>query len=134
MGLTHAYRLARIDHQMGRPCIPHSWTNAVAHAASDSSACLPKVRRGCRGLGTTLETGISIIWGVLADGAAGRVVLETQTIGNPMLTNIVDRPIPVDKGSIDLSQRPGLGIELDEETLQGYPFSENGIFVPWPRG
>jgi L-alanine-DL-glutamate epimerase-like enolase superfamily enzyme len=40
----------------------------------------------------------------------------------------------VDKGFIDVPERPGLGIELDEEALGRYPFTENGIFVPWPRG
>ena len=105
IGLTHAYRLARIYHQMARPCIPHSWTNAVAHAANAH----------------------------LVAAIPNRVMLETQAIDNPMLTEIVDHPIPVDKGFIDLSERPGLGIELDEEALQRYPFTENGIFVPWPR-
>lgn len=106
MGLTGAYRLARMYHQMGRPCIPHSWTNAIAHAANAH----------------------------LVAAIPNRVMLETQAIDNPMLTDIVDHPIPVDKGFIDVPERPGLGIELDEEALRRYPFTENGIFVPWPSG
>lgn len=105
VGMTHAYRLARIYHAMGRPCIPHSWTNAIAQAANAH----------------------------LVAAIPNRVMLETQQIGNPMLTDLVDNPIPVQQGTIDVPERPGLGIELDEDALQRYPFTESGIFVPWPR-
>lgn len=105
IGMTQAYRLARLYHAVGRPCIPHSWTNAIAHAANAH----------------------------LVAAIPNRVMLETQQIGNPMLTDLVDRPIPVDRGFIDVSERPGLGIELNEEAVKSHPFTENGIFVPWPR-
>jgi L-alanine-DL-glutamate epimerase-like enolase superfamily enzyme len=59
-------------------------------------------------------------------------MLETQQIHNPMLTDIVDRPIPVQQGYVDVPDRPGLGIELDEDALKRYPFTENGIAIPWP--
>jgi L-alanine-DL-glutamate epimerase-like enolase superfamily enzyme len=105
VGLTHAYRLTRIYHAMGRPCIPHSWTNAIAQAANAH----------------------------LVAAIPNRVMLETQQIDNPVLTDLVDTPIPVQQGTIDVPERPGPGIELDEDALQRYPFTENGIFVPWPR-
>jgi L-alanine-DL-glutamate epimerase-like enolase superfamily enzyme len=105
IGLTHAYRVALLYHQQGLPCIPHSWTNAIAHAANAHlMAAIPN-----------------------------RVMLETQHIGNPMLTELVDQPIPVNCGWIDVPERPGLGIELNEDAVARYPFTENGIFVPWPR-
>ena len=105
VGMTHAYRLARLYHDIGRPCLPHSWTNAIAQAANAH----------------------------LVAAIPNRVMLETQQIGNPMLTDLVDNPIPVNQGFIDVSERPGLGIELDEAAVARYPFTENGIFVPWPR-
>lgn len=105
IGLTRAYRVALMYHQAGLPCIPHSWTNAIAHAANAH----------------------------LVAAIPNRVMLETQQIDNPMLTDLVDHPIPVDKGFIDVPERPGLGIELNEEAVKSHPFTENGIFVPWPR-
>jgi L-alanine-DL-glutamate epimerase-like enolase superfamily enzyme len=105
VGLTHAYQLARLYHAQGKSCIPHSWTNAVAHTANAH----------------------------LVAAIPNRVMLETQAIDNPMLTELVDQPIPVRQGFIDVSERPGLGIELNEEAVKRYPFTENGIFVPWPR-
>lgn len=105
IGLTHAYRLARLYHEQGKACIPHSWTNAVAHVANAH----------------------------LVAAIPNRVMLETQQIGNPMLTELVDHPIPVNQGFIDVPERPGLGIELDRAAVKRYPFTENGIFVPWPR-
>ena len=85
IGLTSAYRLAQIYHRAGLPCIPHSWTNAIAHAANAH----------------------------LVAAIPNRVMLETQHIGNPMLTELVDHPIPVNQGFIDVPERPGLGIELN---------------------
>lgn len=105
IGLTGAYRLAHIYHRAGLPCIPHSWTNAIAHAANAH----------------------------LVAAIPNRVMLETQHIGNPMLTELVDHPIPVNQGFIDVPERPGLGIELNLDAVRRYPFTENGIFVPWPR-
>jgi len=105
LGLTRSYKLALLYHQVGRPCIPHSWTNAIAHAANAH----------------------------LVAAIPNRVVLETQQIHNPMLTDLVDNPIPVNQGFVDLSDRPGLGIELNEDALQEYPFTENGIWVPYAR-
>lgn len=105
IGLTRAYRLARLYHEAGLPCIPHSWTNAIAHAANAH----------------------------LVAAIPNRVMLETQQIHNPMLTELVDCPIPVDKGFIDVPERPGLGIELNEDAVRRYPFQANGIFVPWPE-
>ena len=105
VGMTRAYRLATMYHRLGRPCIPHSWTNAIAHAANAH----------------------------LVAAIPNRVMLEVQQIKNPMLTDLVDNPLPVDKGFVDVSDRPGLGIELDEAALRRYPFAESGIWVPWPR-
>jgi L-alanine-DL-glutamate epimerase-like enolase superfamily enzyme len=104
VGMTAAYRVALLYHQHGLPCIPHSWTNAIAHAANAH----------------------------LVAAIPNRVMLETQQIHNPMLTDIVDRPIPVQQGYVDVPDRPGLGIELDEDALKRYPFTENGIAIPWP--
>jgi L-alanine-DL-glutamate epimerase-like enolase superfamily enzyme len=50
-----------------------------------------------------------------------------------MLTELVDHPIPVDRGFIDVPERPGLGIELNMDAVDKYPFDDNGIWVPWPR-
>ena len=105
LGMTSAYRLAQIYHRAGLPCIPHSWTNAIAHAANAH----------------------------LVAAIPNRVMLETQHIGNPMLTDLVDQPIPVDRGFIDVPERPGLGIELNMDAVREHAFEESGIWAPWPR-
>jgi L-alanine-DL-glutamate epimerase-like enolase superfamily enzyme len=105
IGFTSAYRVAQLYHRAGLPCIPHSWTNAVAHACNAH----------------------------LVAAIPNRVMLETQHIGNPMLTELVDHPIPVNQGFIDVPERPGLGIELNMDAIKKYPFIDNGIFVAWPR-
>jgi L-alanine-DL-glutamate epimerase-like enolase superfamily enzyme len=87
---------------MGRPCIPHSWTNAVAHAANAH----------------------------LVAAIPNRVMLETQQINNPMLTDLVDHPIPVHQGYVDLSERPGLGIELREDVVASKPFLGGRVSFP----
>jgi len=105
LGMTSAYRVAQSYHRAGLPCIPHSWTNAIAHAANAH----------------------------LVAAIPNRVMLETQHIGNPMLTELVDHPIPADRGFIDVPERPGLGIELNMDAVARYPFDDNGIWAPWPR-
>ena len=104
IGMTRAYKVARLYHQIGRPCIPHSWTTAIAQAANAH----------------------------LVAAIPNRVMLEIQQIGNPLLTDLVDNPIPVDRGFVDVSDRPGLGIDLNEDALKRYPFEQNGIWVNWP--
>ncbi len=105
IGLTRAYRLALLYHQAGRPCIPHSWTTAIAQMAhAHLVAAIPN-----------------------------RVMLEVQQINNPLMSELVDNPIPTDQGFVDLSDRPGLGIELDLDAVRRYPFVDSGIWVPYPR-
>jgi L-alanine-DL-glutamate epimerase-like enolase superfamily enzyme len=105
MGLTSAYRVARMYHDAGLACIPHSWNCAIAQAVNAH----------------------------LVAAIPNRVMLETQQIHNPMLTELVDHPIPVDQGFIDVSERPGLGIELNMDAVRRYPFTENSVTIPWPR-
>jgi L-alanine-DL-glutamate epimerase-like enolase superfamily enzyme len=99
IGLTTAYRMAMVAHSKGLPCIPHSWTNAIAAAtAAHLVAAIPNRR-----------------------------FLEVQQINNPMLTEIVDEPIPANRGYIDVPDKPGLGIELNMDALRRFPPLEGGI-------
>lgn len=100
IGLTRAYRLARLYHALGRPCIPHSWTTAIAQAANAH----------------------------LVAAIPNRLILETQRINNPLMTELVDQPIPVDRGFVDVPDRPGLGIELDEAALRRFPHAGDGFW------
>lgn len=102
IGFTRARKIARLYHAMGRPCIPHSWTTAIAQMANAH----------------------------LVAAIPNRVMLEIQQINSPLLTDLVDHPLPVNQGFVDLSERPGLGIELNEEALRRYPFTQSGIWAP----
>ena len=105
VGMTRAYRVACLYHSLGRPCIPHSWTTGIAQAANAH----------------------------LVAAIPNRVMLEIQQVRNPLMTEIVDRPIPVNQGFIDVPDRPGLGIELNEDALRQFPFDDNGIWMPYSR-
>lgn len=105
IGFTRAYQIALRYHALGRPCIPHSWTTAIAQMANAH----------------------------LVAAIPNRVMLEIQQINNPLLTDLVDKPLPTNQGFVDVPDRPGLGIELNVEALDRYPFTESGIWVPWAR-
>ena len=105
IGMTSAYRVARMYHRAGLPCIPHSWTNAIAHATNAH----------------------------LVAAIPNRVMLETQHIGNPHAHRAGGQPHPGGPGLHRRAGAPRPGDRAERGSAQEYPFTENGIFVPWPR-
>jgi len=47
--------------------------------------------------------------------------LEYNVTANPLRTDLLVEPLRPVKGTIDVPQRPELGIELDEDTLETVP-------------
>ena len=74
-----------------RSLIPHSWANPVCIAANAHIAV-----------------------------AAGATMIEANETFNPMRNDLVIDPIAPLGGRITLSERPGLGFEIDRAALARY--------------
>ena len=91
VGLDQARRFARWLEARGKLCIPHSWTTAIGFAATAHFvAAIPN-----------------------------RYTLEHQTINNRLMDDLVIDPVLPEGGYVTVSERPGLGIELDEAAVAG---------------
>ena len=89
VGLDQARRFASWLEARGRLCIPHSWTTAIGFAATAHFvAAIPN-----------------------------RYTLEHQTINNRLMDDLVTDPVLPVNGYVTVSERPGLGIELDEAAM-----------------
>jgi len=49
--------------------------------------------------------------------------LEFDVTYNPLMTNLLKTPIRHEDGAIFLPNGPGLGIEIDEDFIRGYPYN-----------
>src|SRR6266566_2278732 len=89
--------LARLS---GIQAIPHSWNGAITEAASlHIASLLPD---------PTLMPGVEA------------PLLEYDTTENPFIEGGLREPFRMHDGRIDVPTGPGLGIELDEEWLEGH--------------
>ena len=50
--------------------------------------------------------------------------------GNPLADALLAKPLEVTNGSIVLPQGPGLGIELNDETVAGYAIPQGTLALP----
>ena len=91
-GLSEALRIARDAEQRGVPVVPHAWKSGVIKAASLH-------------LNAVLET------------AYFQEYCVAQTPINLLLTR---ERMPIDNGWVDVPDKPGLGVELDDEILDRY--------------
>jgi L-alanine-DL-glutamate epimerase-like enolase superfamily enzyme len=91
-GITGMWEVVRYAAARGVGVVPHSWTSAVNSAAS-------------------LQ--------VLAASSNG-VLLELKPDPSPLQAELVDTPIEQRDGWVEVSDRPGLGIEIDEGVLSRY--------------
>ena len=56
-------------------------------------------------------------------------LLMAETIETPFHSALIKNDIKVDNGFIPAPQRPGLGIELDEELARAHPFTGDGLHL-----
>ena len=59
--------------------------------------------------------------------------IEFDATYNPLMTNLLTTPIHPEEGMIRLPDGPGLGIEIDEDFVQGYPYSGEPAVGPVTR-
>jgi L-alanine-DL-glutamate epimerase-like enolase superfamily enzyme len=91
-GLTEGVRIGALASAFNLRLAPHLWSGAPAFAAGLALA---------------------------ATQSAG-FILEYSLGGNPMLHDLVHETFPVVDGELEIPERPGLGITVDEEFLRRY--------------
>jgi D-galactarolactone cycloisomerase len=101
-GLTETWRVARAAHEAGLEFAPHTWSDAVAVIANAQ---------------------------VVAAVPNGLTVEVDQT-GNPFINELLVEPLTVRDGVLRLSERPGLGVELNEEVLARYRLADPFAIPP----
>ena len=91
-GITEAMRIGAIASSFNLRLAPHLWTGATAFAAGMH---------------------------VAAASPAG-FILEYSLGANPLLHELVAERFPVRDGQVDIPERPGLGITIDESFVKRY--------------
>lgn len=97
-GIGEACFVAELAALRGRVCVPHCWGGAVVIAATLQLLAV-----------TPEPTEVDDSYGSL---------LEWDTFENPMRTDLLTEPLTVDGGHITIPPGPGLGVEVDEETVR----------------
>ena len=107
MGITETKRVADLARLEGLACIPHSWHNAITMAAN-------------------LHVVASI---------PNRDLLELQRTwhwsAEPFRWDVLKDPIELNDGFLSVPDGPGLGIELDEDVIEEYPYVEGPVQESW---
>ena len=107
MGITETKRVADYARYHDIPCVPHSWHNAITMAANlQVVAAIPN-----------------------------RELLEWQRTwhysAEPFRTDILVEPIAFADGCLQVPEGPGLGIELDEDVIDEYPYEAGPVQKEW---
>jgi len=84
-GITEVVRVAQMAADAGLSVAPHSWSDAVAVMANAHVVA-------------TLPHGLTV---------------EVDQTGNPFITDLLIEPLQVQNGLLQLSRKPGLGVELN---------------------
>lgn len=101
-GLTGWMKIAAMAQRYGRWCIPHCWFNGVVIASNAHAVA----------------------------AAPNRLFMEYNANPNPLKSEILREPLAPQRGYFHLSDKPGLGIELDEKALARFPYVEGPQYVP----
>ncbi len=92
-GISEFMKVALIAKQYGIACIPHAWSSDILLAA-------------------TLHVNASI--------PNGGILQEFCLSGRPLRKDLTKIPIQQKDGYISIPDRPGLGVELNEETIKNF--------------
>lgn len=91
-GITELCRVADMAHKAGLKLAPHSWSDAVAIMANAQ----------------------------VVAATPHALTVEIDQTGNPFVEELLAEPLQVKDGRLQLSRRPGLGIELNQATVEKY--------------
>lgn len=89
-GITEVLRVAELAAQAGLKVAPHSWSDAIAILANAHVVA-------------SLPHGLTV---------------EIDQTGNPFVEELLTEPLHIVDGQVQLSERPGLGIELDWKVVE----------------
>lgn len=88
-GITEVLRISSIAGAQGLRVAPHTWSDAVALTANAHVVA-------------SLDHGLTV---------------EVDQTGNPAIEELLRGGLQIAEGHLDLGDRPGLGIEIDEDVL-----------------
>lgn len=91
-GITASIRIARMAAEANVKVAPHTWSDAVALIANAHVVA-------------ALPNGITV---------------EVDQTGNPFIDDLLEEPLHIQDGLLELSEAPGLGIALNSATLARY--------------
>ena len=91
-GISECRKIANLASAFNIPYAPHVWGSAVSHVA-------------------TLH---------LAAAIPNFLICEMDRLPNPLREGLILEPIRIQNGFVDVPQKPGLGLELNEEILRKY--------------
>lgn len=105
-GITEAWFIARMAHLKGKPCCPHNWHGGM----------------------TTMANAHFVA------GIPNRHMLEYNQTYNPFHLDLFVEPMVPKNGYLDLSDRPGFGMELKplKDLQKKYPYLPGGWARPNP--
>lgn len=89
-GISEVWRTAQLAASAGLMFAPHTWSDAVAVTAN------------------------AHVVAALPNG----VTVEIDQTGNPMIDELLAEPLQIKDGTLQLSARPGLGIDLDHAVVE----------------
>jgi D-galactarolactone cycloisomerase len=95
-GISEMLRVARLAAEAGLKVAPHSWSDAVAIVANAHVVA-------------ALPHGLTV---------------EVDQTGNPFVEELLSEPLQVADGELRLSERPGLGVELDLAAVERYRLAD----------
>ena len=52
------------------------------------------------------------------------LTVEIDQTGNPFITDLLNEPLEVKDGLLKLSEKPGLGVTLNEKTIERYRMTD----------
>lgn len=103
-GITEAWYIARMAHARGKYCCPHNWHGGLTTMANAS----------------------------LVAGIPNHLLLELNQTFNPLKEEVFKEPLVVNKGYMDLPDKPGFGVEVIDNVAQKFPYIPGNYAKPNP--
>ena len=104
-GIRELLFIAELAELYGVQCIPHSWSGAILNAASiQIVSLLPE---------PTLMPGV------------GTPMVEFDVTENPFASGLLRAPLPLVDGCFEVSNAPGLGLDLDLDAIRALEVPRN---------
>jgi L-alanine-DL-glutamate epimerase-like enolase superfamily enzyme len=91
-GISETVKIGKLAHAANLGVATHTWNDAVTIIAN--AHCVSAMPNG--------------------------VTVEIDQTGNPFITDLLDEPLDVRDGQLQLPRRPGLGIRLNQSTIARY--------------